>query len=214
MKSLILVIYISALAFLPSAIVLANGGHDHTLEEEKEGKEVWERLQNKKLACADLTEDDFAVLGEYFMGTMLGDAHSVMNEMMTKMHSEKGEEQIHVVMGKRLSGCDTSAAFPAGSMGWMPMINMMTGLWSGPQKVGQSQNTMMNNFVYGPFGWLGWVFMLAWWILILAGIIALIKWLVAQFGRGGKSALDILKERYARGEISRQEFEEKRREIL
>lgn len=58
------------------------------------------------------------------------------------------------------------------------------------------------------------------WIIGLIGIAAVI-WLVVGTtyqGRnkeisGNKSALDILKERYARGEINREEFEEKKRNL-
>ena len=100
---------------------------DHTAREEAEGKEVWEKLQAKTVACQNLSDEDFEHLGEYFMGQMMGDSHSAMNEMITRMHGEEGENQIHIVMGKRLSGCDTSAAFPIGSGGWMPMMNMMQG---------------------------------------------------------------------------------------
>lgn len=58
-----------------------------------------------------------------------------------------------------------------------------------------------------------WMFL--WWIfliLIIAGFVTV----VFRQGRGGqsKSALDILKERYARGEISKREFEEMKRDIL
>src|SRR3989338_4762655 len=82
---------------------------EHTAREEKEGKELWDKLQVKEVACADLNDEQFGVLGEYFMGTMMGDSHASMNAMMIQMHGEEGEEQIHIAMGKRLSGCDTSA---------------------------------------------------------------------------------------------------------
>src|SRR3989338_3068502 len=88
---------------------------EHTAREEKEGKEVWDKLQAKELVCENLSDEQFGVLGEYFMGQMAGESHAAMNAMMIQAHGEDGEEQIHIVMGKRLSGCDTSAAFPAGS---------------------------------------------------------------------------------------------------
>src|SRR3990167_7249197 len=105
---------------------------EHTLREEQEGKELWGKLQAKEIACANLNDEQYGVLGEYFMGQMAGDSHAAMNAMMIQAHGEDGEEQIHIAMGKRLSGCDTSAAFPAGSGGWMPMMNMMWGGWSSP----------------------------------------------------------------------------------
>src|SRR3990167_412158 len=98
---------------------------EHTAREEKEGKELWDKRQVKEVACADLNDEQFGVLGEYFMGTMAGKSHAAMNAMMIQAHGEDGEEQIHIVMGKRLSSCDTSASFPAISGGWMPMMNMM-----------------------------------------------------------------------------------------
>ncbi|MDX1585460.1 MAG: SHOCT domain-containing protein [Balneolaceae bacterium] len=60
----------------------------------------------------------------------------------------------------------------------------------------------------------GWM-MLLWWGLIIAAIIVIIKFSVSS-GRQQeqKSAMDILKERYARGEISKEEFEEKKKDLL
>lgn len=203
---------------------------EHTAREEQEGKALWDKLQAKEVICTDLNDEQFDVLGEYFMGTMMGDSHASMNAMMIQAHGEEGEEQIHIVMGKRLSGCDTSAIVPGISGGWMPMMNMMTGGWSfdGIQDrsslFGFNSTDNMMNFGFGAFSFFGWIFMILWWVLIIAGIVALIKWLTSQShgarGQGkpaspaGGSALEILKERYAKGEIDKKEFEEKKRDLI
>ncbi len=63
----------------------------------------------------------------------------------------------------------------------------------------------------------GWLFMLLFWALVILGIFALIKWLAGAAGSRGapaqKSALQILEERYARGEIEREAFEQKKRDL-
>lgn len=64
------------------------------------------------------------------------------------------------------------------------------------------------------FGWFMWVF----WILILVGLVIFIKWLVQQSRPGetrqGESPLEILKKRYAKGEIDKEEFEQKKKDLL
>ncbi len=55
--------------------------------------------------------------------------------------------------------------------------------------------------------------MIIFWILIMVALVFFIKWLVQSTSRGqtgdagGNRALEILKERYARGEIDKAEFE-------
>jgi putative membrane protein len=56
--------------------------------------------------------------------------------------------------------------------------------------------------------------MLLFWGAVIVGIVVGIRWLVSQ-GKVSQSdtALDILRQRYARGEINKEEFEAKKRDL-
>ena len=62
----------------------------------------------------------------------------------------------------------------------------------------------------------GWIFFVLFWVAVILVIVALVRWLGASPGQTlpppqqEKSALDILDERFARGEIDQQEYEQKR----
>src|SRR3989338_8925617 len=176
-------------------------------QEEQEGKQFLDNLNNNTVTCSQLKDADFEKIGEYFMGQSIGDTsrHIAMNEMMKSMMGEQGEEQMHIAWGKRGSGCDTSAAFPSQGEGFMPMMQMMMGGWSSPAGLNQGNNSMMN-FGFTTFGSFGWIFMILWCVLIITGIVVRSKWHMNQ-SRGNndheKSPLEILKERYAKGEIDR-----------
>jgi putative membrane protein len=68
-------------------------------------------------------------------------------------------------------------------------------------------------------GGLGWIWMVG-GLLVMVGFVVLIVWTVGAVSRGGTSreperstALDILRERYARGEITQQEFEQAKKTL-
>lgn len=188
----------------------------HTAREEAEGKAVWEKLQAKELDCKDLFDKDFGALGEYFMGQMAGEQHEAMNNMMIQMMGEEGEEQMHIALGKRMSGCEPDAPMPQNMMNNGMMSTMMNMMMGGGM---MGNNSMMGNFTTNPTGWFswgfGWLFMILFWGLVILAIVALIKWILNQGKREAKSqsALDILKERYAKGEIDKKEFEEKKKDL-
>jgi len=67
------------------------------------------------------------------------------------------------------------------------------------------------SFGFG-FGVLGFLIMVFFWALIIAGIVALVRYLRAS-KLPTKTPLEILKERYAKGEITKEEFEKMKTDL-
>jgi putative membrane protein len=99
--------------------------------------------------------------------------------------------------------------------GLFPLADNGLAQWRG---YGGHMGQGMMGWGYG-MGWVGMILMAAFWIAVIVGIIFLIRWLVISTGTGGRaaksedSALEILKRRYARGEINKEEFEEKKKDL-
>jgi putative membrane protein len=77
---------------------------------------------------------------------------------------------------------------------------------------------MMGDWGWG-MGGFGIILNIALWVLLIAGIIWLVRRLLQSEGRrrseteSGSRALDILNERYARGEIDQSQYESIKRDI-
>lgn len=90
---------------------------------------------------------------------------------------------------------------------WAQWRGYGEGGWFGPGTMG-----------WGMWGW-GWIFMLFFWGLVIVALIFLIRWLASP-GRSRlssekppDSALEILRQRYAKGEIDKEEFDQKKRDL-
>lgn len=73
---------------------------------------------------------------------------------------------------------------------------------------------MMRGLLLGGLGWIGAIFCLLVFLGVIAGIVWLIIWAVRSAKHGGMSgqvtgsseAIEIVKQRYARGEINEKEY--------
>ncbi len=78
---------------------------------------------------------------------------------------------------------------------------------------------MMGGYGFPAMGWVGGIGMLLFWGLVIAGVV----WIIQSATRGNQqptdrgsiaeTPLDILKRRYAGGEISKEQFEEMKRNL-
>lgn len=82
----------------------------------------------------------------------------------------------------------------------------------------------MMNFEYGTMGGFDLILMIVFWSLVIWAIVALVRGNIGNghgcghnHGDGAhgkdKSPLDILKERYAKSEIDKKEFEDKKKDL-
>ncbi len=108
---------------------------------------------------------------------------------------------------------------------WFLAVLVLSNLYLSPAlaQSGRYGNWHMGRWMTGGWGvgWFGMLFNLLFWGLIIVGLVFLIRWLIQttidkdQSGVNlGSNAMEILKERYARGEINRGEFESMKKDLL
>lgn len=142
-------------------------------EEQDAGQKIFQELQQKKVTCQTLSDDNFDKLGDYFMGQRLGstEQHAAMDKQMTQMMGEERNTYMHIILGKRASGCFPNTQIPSNTPSF---LNTVMGNESSNQNDNdRGVNSMMWGYSASAIGW-GFLRILTWTVglidLILLGI--------------------------------------------
>ncbi len=109
----------------------------------------------------------------------------------------------------------------------LAVLLTLSPLFMGSMMGGGTTGTwMMGGYGPGWGGW-GWALMLLFWALLIGGIAMVVSWLFRQGPMGGSdtvgtvtsragglSGLNILKQRYATGELTKEQYEQMAKDIL
>lgn len=202
---------------------------------ERQGSRVLGELESGKLQCGEASADDFERVGEYVMGRMLGSGgdHEAMDEMMSRMMGAGSEARVHEAMGRRFAGCG-GGQLPTGFGRMMGAVNAM-GMMGGGMMGGFAQGerfrgppgSMMGGYrsessaddddFDGPSA----AAMIAMMAVLIGGVAVAVLWIArrrpsgplrSQAGgdQGGRSAIEVLDHRLASGEISPEEYRQRR----
>ena len=160
--------------------------------EEAAGQALAQKLQAKTVDCSSLTQSDYQSLGEYYMSLMMGSGHDAMDNYIVSRYGQNYDDQMHIAMGERFSGCNVNVSFPVGMMGFGPMMGGygwngngyqggQNGNWSGYGMMGWGFPGMMGSYGFGGgYGWGGWIFSIIVWAFAIVGLVALIRWITLR----------------------------------
>lgn len=211
---LALVAAVAALAVATSGAAAAEAA------EEERGADLLSAIERGDSTCGDLRGGEFMAIGEFAMGRMLGspEAHEGMDRMMASMMGEGDLDRMHEAMGVRFSGCG-NPGFPGSFGGMMGMMRMMGGGSAAAGMMGGDgfdTDTDWDGHMDWDGGW--WIAMaigmILFWGLVILGVVWLVRGLShsREARRPGSEpdAMAILERRLASGEISADEYRERR----
>ena len=184
----IFTILIFGMLLLSVSLVFA---HEHDFNETKQ-------IIDSGISCDKLTDEQLESIGDYYMEQMHpGKAHEMMDQMIGGEGSDS-LKQVHIQMAKRLYCNDDVGG----------MMNMMG--------YGMMGNNIMGSSIGSSSWWLWNVLGVLFWIALLVALILLIIWLYKKITKKSSengSVLEILKKRYAKGEINKREYESMKKEL-
>lgn len=181
------------------------------------GLTIYQNVLMGKTKCANLSNGDFLAVGDYVLKQVPESQRASLNIYINQYKGTMNDTDFSTMMGKIFTGCEIPTA--AGNM-------MNGGVNSGAVAANAIAGGLANSYggYIGMMSGIGMIFSLISYVIGLIIFILIAKFLWRLFGgkkemvnlvkmNTGESATDILKERYAKGEISTEEYEEKRKEL-
>jgi Short C-terminal domain len=192
---------------------------------EGNGEALLRAVESGSKNCSDLSATDFEAMGEYTMGQMMGSArgHEAMDRFMSSMMGPESARKVHEAMGRRFAGCG-GASFPRGfgrMMGAIGAVGMMGGGMMGPYRgegfgsegQGYGPGYMMGGYRAARENDNGDGPSAAAMIGMMAVVIGAVALALVLFRprRNTSTPLKRLQQRFARGELTADEYQEQKR---
>jgi len=163
--------------------------------------------------CSKVTDTQLETLGDAYMGTMHPDANE--HELIDNMMGGEGSAQLtasHIYMGSQYLGCYNGQRYNQG-FGMMGGLNMMNGGFSSYPYTNMMgfNNMMLGSNIFSLWNIIFFGLLLFLGVIVILGVVLMLKF----FGNkaSGVQPMDILKQRYAKGEITREQFEKLKEEL-
>ncbi|MEK6983845.1 MAG: hypothetical protein AABX33_04695 [Nanoarchaeota archaeon] len=192
--------------FVLAVILLLNLSLANAHITQQEINEV-KSLIDSKADCKSLSDHQLEIMGEYYMEQMHpGESHELMHKMMGLKEGSEAEEQSHINMAKAIY-CGEANAFGSGGMMGGGMMGMTMNKIMGYGMMG----SYPASYAHSNYGY--WNIL---WVLLFATVIFLIVWIIYRFGikkTASETPLNILRLRFAKGEITKKEFENMKMEL-
>ena len=169
-------------------------------------------IVNSKINCNNLTLNQLELIGDYYMElNHPGEIHEIMDEMMGGEGSES-LRNAHINMAYRFY-CSQFAGYTNSNYN-----NMMGGgmMYNDNYNTNYGGNNMMSGY-WSPFG-LG-IFGMGLMMIVFWGLVIWLIYFLIKSGSNNnprvknEDSLEIAKKRFAKGEITRKEFEEMKKEL-
>lgn len=181
------ILFLSIIFMVLPMVVFADGKDLTSLMNEIKNNQGIQNIE--EVDCSKISDEQFEEAGEALMA--LTHPRKEEHELIEQMMGGEGSASLkamRVLMGKKYLGCFEDG-YRGGMMGWEGMTGMapmMSGMmgWRGgsfpSETFGKwSGYSMMGGYSpWGILGILGWISVLAFWLLLILAIAALIKWLL------------------------------------
>ncbi len=183
---------------------------------DQQGAQLLQRVQSGEQKCQQLSRGQFEAIGEHVMGRMVGSTarHEAMDQRIRTASGASGEAQAHVLMGQRFTGCATGAA-PAAFGTMMGMMGNYSGANGGGMSNGRdggsgSGSGMMGGSSSRAGSDRGWSATNTTLVILLAVLAAALAARRPWRRSSPQTPLEVLRGRYARGDIDAADYEQRR----
>lgn len=201
-KILLVMAMIVGIFPLSTAITFAHEGHSS--EADQPINQIYETQgidDINKIDCAKVTDKQFEELGDYAMGLIHPDDkdHEEMDDMMGGEGSESLTE-MHISMGKTYLGCwnNQSSSNDSGMMDGRGMMSLSDYADGDMMRDEDGDNSEF------------WAIHIG---VTLIGIIAFVTTVMVLNKTNGKTPIEILNKRLAKGEIDKKKYEQLKKEL-